>query len=173
MIRHTSAAIRMLVYGMPAEVAPPSRRNLLSYIEDLPRFGDREAYLWREGARWRRRTYAELHRRTLGCAAVLRRSGLRPGCAVLIRGPDGAPWREALLGTFRAGGAPIPLDPGTPDDLRFRIAAKVGEGLFIAPPGLAAPPGVPRIDLGSWSEENPAVAADPGPKDRAEIIFTS
>ena len=50
---------------MGAEPAPPARRNLLSYVEGLPRFGAREAFLWREGVRWRRRSYADLHRRIL------------------------------------------------------------------------------------------------------------
>jgi hypothetical protein len=48
---------------MPGE---GDRHNVLSYLEELPRFGNREAYLWREGVRWRRLTYGTLHRRALG-----------------------------------------------------------------------------------------------------------
>jgi hypothetical protein len=70
------------------------RHNLLSYLEELPRFGKREAYLWREGVRWRRLTYRVLHRRALGCAKTLAEMGLEPGGAVLIEGPDSGHWSK-------------------------------------------------------------------------------
>ena len=158
------------------EVAAPARRNLLSYVEALPRFGAREACLWREGVRWRRRTYAELHRRILACAAALSAAGLRRGEPVLIQGPDGADWVEALLGTFWAGGVAVPLEGSTPDDLRARIAARAGGRFLLAPPATAPPDGARRIDFGSWGNLAPAASAagaDPAPEERAEIIFTS
>jgi long-chain acyl-CoA synthetase len=160
--------------GEPA--ASTARRNLLSYVEALPRFGEREAFLWREGVRWRRRTYADLHRRILACAATLNAAGLRQGDAVLIQGPDGADWVEALLGTLWAGGVAVPLESATPDDLRARIAAKIGGRLLLAPNGIAPPGGMRRIELGSWAELAAAArdsAVDPGPEERAEVIFTS
>ncbi|HKB08572.1 MAG TPA: AMP-binding protein [Candidatus Polarisedimenticolia bacterium] len=158
------------------EAVPTQRRNLLSYVEALPRFGEREAFLWREGVRWRRRTYADLHRRILSCAAALSAAGLRPGDAVLIQGPDGADWIEALLGTLWAGGVAVPLESATPDDLRARIAAKVGGRLLLSQRDVAPPAGARRIELGSWAELAAAArdsSVDPGPEDRAEIIFTS
>ncbi len=159
-----------------AETATPARRNLLSYVEGLCRFGAREACVWREGVRWRRRTYADLRRRVLACAATLRDAGLKAGDAVLIQGPDGADWVEALLGTLQAGGVAVPLEAGTPDDLRARIAAKVGGRLLLAPRTTAPPGDARRIDLGSWGDRAADAhdpGADPAPEDRAEIIFTS
>ena len=108
------------------EVAAPARRNLLSYVEALPRFGAREACLWREGVRWRRRTYAELHRRILACAAALSAAGLRRGEPVLIQGPDGADWVEAGTPLIKACGldavralkAPTLLVFGDADSIR-------------------------------------------------------
>jgi len=157
------------------ETEAPARRNLLSYVEALPRFGAREACLWREGVRWRRRTYSELHRRVLACGAALTAAGLQRGEPVLIQGPDGADWVEALLGTLWAGGVAVPLESGTPDDLRARIAARVGGRLLLAPSAIAPPDGARRIEFGSWEDRIAAAAAvaDPGPEDRAEIIFTS
>ncbi len=168
-------------------MTPPARRNLLSYIEDLPRFGSREAYLWRDGVRWRRRTYADLHRRALACAGALDAAGQKPGDPVLIQGPDSADWVEALFGTILAGGVAVPLDPNTPDDLRSRIARKAGARLLVAPANVAPPDGVMRIDSGSWAGRQGgdgrgaagwhAVAArppaGPGPNDRAFVMFTS
>ena len=162
--------------GASREAAPAPRRSLLSYVEALPRFGEREAFLWRDGVRWRRRTYADLHRRILSCAAALSAAGLRQGDAVLIQGPDGADWVEALLGTLWAGGVAVPLESATPDELRARIAAKVGGRLLLAQRDVAPPAGARRIELGSWAELAAAArdsGVDPGPEDRAEIIFTS
>src|SRR3989442_2476146 len=158
------------------EVAAPARRNLLSYVEALPRFGAREACMWREGVRWRRRTYAELHRRILACAAALSAAGLRRGEPVLIQGPDGADWVEALLGTFWAGGVAVPLEGSTPDDLRARIAARAGGRFLLAPPATAPPDGARRIDFGSWGNLAPAASAAgarPAPPGPAGVIFTS
>src|SRR5260221_7554070 len=92
--------------------------NLLATIDRLPRHGARDAYRFRDGVRWRARTYATLHARTLACAGLLARSGLKPGGTVLIQGPDHPDWVEALLGTLRAGGVAVPLDAGTPPELR-------------------------------------------------------
>src|SRR5213594_1448750 len=155
--------------------AGPARSSLLSYVDDLPRFHGREAYLWREGVRWRRRTYAEVHRRILGCAAALAAAGLQPDEPVLIQGPESADWVEALLGALRAGGVVVPLDSGTPDDLRARIARAIGGRFLIAPRRVDPPEGVRRIDLGSWSgaPPGPPAAVLPGADTRAEVIFTS
>jgi len=155
--------------------AGPARSSLLSYVDDLPRFHEREAYLWREGVRWRRRTYAEVHRRILGCAATLATAGLQPDEPVLIQGPESADWVEALFGTLRAGGVVVPLDAGTPDDLRARIARAIGARFLIAPRRVAPPEGVRRIDLGSWTNAplSPRLPVLPGADSRAEVIFTS
>jgi len=150
-------------------MTPPARRNLLSYIEDLPRFGAREAYLWRDGVRWRRRTYADLHRGALACAGALGAAGVKPGDPVLIQGPDGADWVEALLGTFWAGGVAVPLDPVTPDDLRARIARKAGARLLVAPSGVAPPDGVMRIESGSWAGRRAAIGRAVDPAFRAAL----
>jgi long-chain acyl-CoA synthetase len=161
---------------MGSDALPHDRRNLLSYIEGLSRFDARDAYLWREGVRWRRRTYADLRRRIFACAAILRDAGLRPGQSVLVQGPDGADWVESLLGTFWAGGVAVPLETGTPGDLRALIAGRCGARLLLAPAGVPAPEGVRRIDFGSWgtfAAAAPSAGANPGLEDRAEIIFTS
>ncbi len=158
------------------------RANLLSYVERLAPFGDREAYLWKEGVRWRRRTYAELHRRIHGCAAALAASGLKRGEHVLIQGPDSPDWVEALLGTLQAGGVAVPLEPMASADLRARVAAIVGARIVIGPRGLVPPPQARLIEMGSWAGAPPgrggasaagSGATAAGPDDRAEVIFTS
>ena len=90
------------------------RRNLLSYLDGMPRFGDRELYFWKEGVRWRSRSYARVHDRALSCAANLFEAGLERGDAVLIEGSENADWVEALYGVLRAGGVGVPLSPDSP-----------------------------------------------------------
>ncbi|MBI4168552.1 MAG: AMP-binding protein, partial [Acidobacteria bacterium] len=165
--------------------ANPAGRDLLSYIDGLRRYGAREAYRWREGVRWRSRSYAGLHRRILACAARLAAAGVEPGHHVLIQGPDGADWVEAFLGTLQVGGVAVPLDTATPDDFRARVAGKVAGRILLAPPCVAPPAGVRRIDFGSWADGvgggdpaalpplDVATGVRPGPDDRAEVMFTS
>jgi long-chain acyl-CoA synthetase len=165
----------------------------LERIERLRRFADRPAYLWREGVRWRRRSYAEVHAGVLAAAAALRAAGLGRGDPILIQGPDEPDWIEALLATFLAGGVAVPLEASTADDFRGKVAATVEARLLVASPDIAPPAGVRRIDLGSWrtSGASGAVARVVGagagaavagatppddaaaPVERAEIVFTS
>ncbi len=160
----------------------PGRDNLILYIDRLPAHGERVAYRWREGVRWRSRTFGQVHRRVFACAARLAAAGVRPGDPVLIQGPDGPDWVEALLATLRLGGVAVPLDVGAAAEFRAKVAAKVGGRLLIALPGTEPPPGTARLDLGAWPEtaggvpDDPAtqwLAADPAPADRAEVMFTS
>src|SRR3989442_15065143 len=81
-----------------------ARGSLLSYVEDLPRFGAREAYLWREGARWRRRTYADLHRRAPARAEAPAGAGGEPGAPPPPPGPPTAHSGAAPFPPLRAGG---------------------------------------------------------------------
>jgi long-chain acyl-CoA synthetase len=156
-------------------VEPAPRPNLLSYLDDMRRLGRREAYLWREGVRWRSRSFGSVHRRSLGCAAALRELGVGEGDAVLVQGPDGADWVEALFGTLRLGAIVVPLEQETPEELRRAIADQVEASAIVAPASIPPPGGMPRLRLGSWGEEAEAGLPEvvPGHGHRAEIVFTS
>jgi long-chain acyl-CoA synthetase len=181
---------------MPEPATGPAPRNLLPHVERLRRYGGLEAYLWREGVRWRRRTYARLHEGILACAARLREAGLRDGGHVLIQGPDHPDWVEAFLGTLWAGGVAVPLELSSPEAFRSEVTRQVGARLFVAPAEIEAPRGCRRLAFGSWQDarasprppaagRDPAACeagydpaglaapADPGPEARAEIAFTS
>ncbi|HKY33262.1 MAG TPA: AMP-binding protein, partial [Candidatus Polarisedimenticolia bacterium] len=131
--------------------------------------------MWREGVRWRRRTYGELHRRTLSCASALAELGARPGRHVLIQGPDSPDWVEAFLAAQWLGAVAVPLEADTTADLRSRVAAMVGGGILVAPPGTTAPAGLARLDWGGWGTgaAAPPAPAAASPADTAEVIFTS
>jgi len=164
---------------MAPAISAPSRTDPTARLERIRRFGPRRAFLFRDGVRWRSRTYAEVHAGLLACGRALAEAGLRPGDPVLIQGPDHPDWVEALLGTFLVGGTAVPLEAATQDPFRELIARKVEARLLLAPPVIAPPPGCRRIDFGSWS--GGPVPDDGGAgrtaaarlADRAEIVFTS
>jgi len=152
--------------GKPA----PPRATIVERVERLARLGRRRAYLWRDGVRWKSRTYAELHARIHGAAAALRAAGLKPGDPVLMQGPDHPDAIEAILGAFLAGGVVVPLEVATGAPFRATVAQKVGARLFVTAPGNEPPPGCGVVALGSWGAAAPAPAT---PVDTAEIVFTS
>jgi amino acid adenylation domain-containing protein len=59
-------------------------------------------------------TYAELDLRANRCANYLRAHGVAPGAIVGIFGERSIDMAVAMLGTLKAGGAYLPLDPGYP-----------------------------------------------------------
>lgn len=145
-------------------------------VARLRLFGRRAAYLWPEGARWKSRSFDEVHDRIHAVRRVLLESGLRPDEPVLIQGPDHPDWVEALFGVFLAGGVAVPLEPATGDALRGRLAALVGARILVAPDEVDVPTGCRRIGLGSWSAASGAPAPSlpaRAPETRAEIVFTS
>jgi long-chain acyl-CoA synthetase len=160
----------------PHPESAPATLPITARIERLAMFGDRRAYLWRDGVRWRTRTYAEVLAGVRAVAAALRAQGLKPKEPVLVQGPDEPDWIEGLLGIFLAGGVAVPLEAATADPFRDKIAATVGARLILAPPATAPPPGTRRIDFGSWrgAAASPASsAAPPSLQETAEIVFTS
>jgi long-chain acyl-CoA synthetase len=156
------------------EVAAPRRHEPWERVVRLGNFGSRKAAFWREGVRWRSRTYAELQARIHGSAARLAAAGLGAGEPVLIQGPDHPDWIEVLFGTFLLGGVAVPLEVATPAPFREAVARTVGARLMVAPPGIDPPPGCRRIDFGDWgAAAPPARSHEPVPDGRAEIVFTS
>jgi long-chain acyl-CoA synthetase len=157
--------------GGPTWTGPQAR------IDRLLRFGNRTAYHWREGVRWRSRSYASLHARIRSCAAMLAREGMSRGDRVLIQGPPHPAWVEALFGVFLAGGVAVPLDDSSGDAFRSEVVRRTGSRLLMAPQEIAAPAGCRRIDWDRLGEgEPPPSAAFPPVTDgegAAEIVFTS
>jgi amino acid adenylation domain-containing protein len=69
-------------------------------------------------------TYRELDRRARRLAARLLECGVGPDDTVLLALPRGEGWAVAVLGTWYAGAAIVPLDLGLPDQrLRAMVAA--------------------------------------------------
>jgi long-chain acyl-CoA synthetase len=159
--------------GTAASIVAPRPLDIRERVDRLGRFGRRRAYFWREGVRWRSRTYADLRAGILGASEHLTRAGLRVGDPVLIQGPDHPDWVEALLGAFLAGGVVVPLEAATPEPFRLAVAETVGARLLVAPDDIPAPPGCRRIAPGSWDAGRVLPTSADTPVGRAEIVFTS
>lgn len=146
-----------------------------SYLEEAGRFGDRPACVWREGVRRHERSWRDLHRRSLGAAARVAAEGIGPGDAVLIQGPDGPDWLEALFACWHLGAVAVPLDEGAGPAFRSKVAERAEADLLVAPRTVEAD-GIDRLDLGDWEADDGGNAPDPAElaeDDRAEIVFTS
>ena len=77
---------------------PAARVTVTERVERLGRFAGRRAYLWRDGVRWRSRTYGEVRGRAYAAAAALRAAGLAPGEPILVQGTDHPKTIEEFLG---------------------------------------------------------------------------
>jgi malonyl-CoA/methylmalonyl-CoA synthetase len=100
-------------------------------LSTFARQGARRALVYRG----RTITYGELDALTERCAAWLHGLGVRPGDRVALSSADKLAFLVAHLGTLRAGGVSLPLNPRlTPDELRYFLAdsgalvAVMGEG---------------------------------------------
>ena len=85
-------------------------------------------------------TYAELDRRADGLAHRLRAEGVGPEDRVLVCVPRSFELVAALLGTLRAGGCYVPLDPDDPPARRARMARDSGARVLVAEPGASPVP---------------------------------
>jgi amino acid adenylation domain-containing protein len=93
----------------------------------------------RDGAR--AVTYAELDRYATDLAHRLRTAGVEPEDRVLVCVPRSHRLVAALLGTLKAGGCYVPLDPDDPPERRGGMARDSGARVLIAEPGAAPVPG--------------------------------
>ena len=110
------------------------------------------ALVWGDGAL----SYGELARRAGMLAGRLRASGVGPERVVGLRLGRGPELVIAILATWRAGGACLPLDPGLPAE-RLALMAEdagavcqlTGEGLAVpSPPAARSPDPAAALDLG-------------------------
>ena len=122
-------------------------------------------------------TYGALAAASRRLAARLDAAGVGAGEMVAVaveRSPD---LFVAMLGTLRAGGVYLPVDPRLPRDRIEFLLADAGASAVVAHPGLTDgwPAGLPVVDLGGGSA--PEEATTPSrrlpPESLAYVIYTS
>jgi amino acid adenylation domain-containing protein len=122
-----------------------------------------------------RLSFRELDERTAGLAAALTEQGVGRGDRVGISLPRGAELVVALLATWRAGAAYVPLDPGYPADRLGYLATDSGLRVLLAtgtPPW--CPAGIPVLSPAATrvlTAGGTPIASSP--LDAAYLIYTS
>ncbi len=148
--------------------------------ESVRRFDRRPFLLIRPGFRTRVTRYRDLGRLVPRVARVLRDQGLQPGDRAIIWAVNRPEWGITFLGAVHAGIVLVPLDVRSATDFAAKVAAKTRASLVLASTQTAAQAsglGLPMLliervpDLARRAE--PLAAADIGPEDLVEVVFTS
>ncbi len=85
-----------------------------------------------------RLTYQELDARANQCARQLRRRHVGPDQPVVVCLPNGFDLLVAILGTLKAGGCYVPVDPGGPAERTARLLEHVRPSVCITAPSVAS-----------------------------------
>jgi long-chain acyl-CoA synthetase len=155
--------------------------TVLELMQDAVRRYDRKPFLLiRPGFRTRVTRYRDIGRLAPRVARVLHDRGLRKGDRAIIWAVNRPEWGITLLGAIHAGVVLVPLDVRSAPEFAAKVAAKTRASLVFASQQTAAQAaelGLPVIlveripDLARSAEPMPA--ADLGPDDLVEIMFTS
>ena len=155
--------------------------TVLDLVQDSVRRFDRRPFLLiRPGFRTRVTRYRDLGRLIPRVARVLREQGLQPGDRAIIWAVNRPEWGISFLGAVHAGIVLVPLDVRSAADFATKVAAKTRASLVLASAQTAAQAsglGLPVLliervpDLARRAD--PLPAADIGPDDLVEVVFTS
>src|SRR4051794_4710204 len=127
-------------------------------------------------------TYAALWERVSGLGAAIRRRGVTPGSIVVVDLEKSPDWVIAVLGTWWAGAAFLPIAPTTPDE-RLAAIVEAARPVFALAAGSSAGVlrghGVPVIGAGDGLDVRDRESGQASPRaqtrpdDLAYVIFTS
>jgi amino acid adenylation domain-containing protein/non-ribosomal peptide synthase protein (TIGR01720 family) len=178
---------QLLAEWNDSAAAVPAAADPIAMLAENARRRPRAVAATCAGVEW---TYGELARRVEAAGASLAAAGVRRGAVVALLAERGLDFLTAVLATFGAGAAYLPLDPAQPPQRTARVLAGAGVTLALAGDGLRA-----RLDaaLGALPEADRPAAGDlaglmtggvasspvPGPvagpeaEDLAYVLYTS
>ena len=143
------------------------------FAAQVARDPEATALLTSEGS-W---TYAELDRRSTQLGWALRRRGVGIDTPVAIALPRGADLIATLLGVLKAGGAYLPIDPGSPS---ARVATMIAGARLVVvteetAAGVPEAAGVPIVRLAELAsgQDDPLPPDLAHPQSLAYLSFTS
>jgi long-chain acyl-CoA synthetase len=144
------------------------------------RFADKAAFVIKPGFRTRTWTYRDLADVVPRAARYLSEQGIREGDRVLIWGVNRPEYGIAFLGALHAGAVLVPIDVNSLPDFAQRIAERTRASAAIVSAQTrerARELGLPLHEMELLPDRArglaPLPAADVGPDDLAEIVFTS
>ena len=132
----------------------------------------------RRGYRTVRWSYRQVVDTAFQCARELEARGIKKGERVGIWGPNSAEWVAAFLGCALRGAVVVPMDDVAAPDFALRVYRQVGASLLVCSREHARQ-SIPTLILEDLPEALTArsaaayPAADLGPADLLEIVFTS
>ncbi|GII02918.1 non-ribosomal peptide synthetase [Planobispora takensis] len=182
-----ASVLRQAAAGAVTDVLSPADRAVLDRVNDtarewpgtpgtlLPRIGPGQAVAVREGAR--EVSYDELLGRAAAVRELLHERGVRRGDLVALGLDRSSDLVAAVLGTWQAGAAFLPLDVRQPE---MRLSYQVSDsGARLVITGVERPEWAGRTPVAAMPEsaavsrEAGAVSGGPEPEDIAYVIYTS
>ena len=144
------------------------RRNLGTYLRDSAGDHRNFAYVYADGLRTRRMTYAELAQLAWQTSAWMQSQGIQPGDRVILWAENSGEWAAVFWACLATGIVAVPIDAQSSQEWASRIAEETGAKLLWQDRDLAhlrrtvagLPAAPPRGD-------------GPARDDLAQIIFTS
>ena len=144
------------------------------------RYPDKDAFLIKPGFRTRTWTYRDLADVVPRAAGYVAESGIAKGERVLIWGVNRPEYGIAFLAALHAGAVLVPVDVNSLVEFAAKIAERTRAKAIIASAqtrSRAEQVGLPVIDMEVLPDRargrEPMPAADVGPDDLAEVVFTS
>jgi len=144
------------------------------------KFGNKDALIIKPGFRTRAWTYRDLADLVPRAARYLSQSGIKKGDRVLMFGVNRPEYGIAILAALRAGAVLVPLDVNSPPDFVAKIAQRTRASAALVTMQTkerAAALGIPLHEMEQLPDKargkEPLPKPDVGPKDLAEVMFTS
>lgn len=155
-----------------------NRRSLAEYLHDFLRRGGEWAYAQPAGYRTERWTYRQVAETSFQFARELEARGIRKGERVMLWGANTSQWVAAFLGCASRGVIVVPMDDTATQDFAARVARQVGARLLVgshAHASLELPTLLLEDFPAALSQHSSSAlpAAEIGPQDTLEIVFTS
>lgn len=144
------------------------RRHLGTYLEDLAGDERNLAYVYADGLRTRRMSYAELARLAWQAGAWMQSQGIQPGDRIVLWGTNSGEWAAVFWACLATGIVAVPLDAQSSQEWANRIVEETGAKLLWQDHDLAhLRRTVAGLSVAPPRGEGPARDA------LAQIIFTS
>ncbi len=159
------------------------RDALHEYIDFMDKWANRNYLVGYRGYRKQPWTYGRVRAAILGLSRELRRRKIEKGDRVILFGRSSPEWIVAYFAIIHRGAIVVPLDPQTRPEFFYRVLEKTEPAVVICDilPEHGEIETIPFSSIETYGKEKEGIQsssttvepASIGPKDTAEIVFTS